>query len=156
HGRCVVYEGDPISSDSAGKGSDAAQVFIPGIQLPAGGELERGHLLANVLGGLGQPNNLTPILVPTNTAMRTGPEKGAKDFIYNGPPTNSLYYKTEVDYRQPADLQGWLGKQFSSVPGNAADQLFREVQANTLDLNSAQAALALPSLTQPQYEHLER
>jgi hypothetical protein len=155
YGRRLVVEGDPISSASRGQGSDAAQVFIPGYQLTSRGPLQRGHLVANTLGGLGDPTNLTPLLVPANTAMKK-PEADASRFIYEGPPDNSLYYRTQVDYWDPPHLQTWLSKQFPTAPNTAAAALFQHVSANTLDQRSAQAALALSSLPMPQYELVEQ
>src|SRR5262249_22603483 len=120
YGRAQVAAGDPISSASAGRGSPAAQTFIPGIQLLPPGQLQRGHLLANVLGGPGnEVRNLTPLLVATNTAMK-GPESRASKFIYEGPSTNSLYYEARASYRPVSACQTWLEGLFPGVPANGA------------------------------------
>jgi hypothetical protein len=106
-GRGRRADGAPISSQSRGQGTPATGAYIPGIDLRA--KQERGHLVATRLGGLGdEPKHLTPLDKATNTRMRDGPEADAARFIYQGDPSQWIYYIAVAQYRDVGAFQTWL------------------------------------------------
>jgi hypothetical protein len=60
-----------------------------------GGDVVKGHLLNDNLGGLALNNNLYPITRAANADHLNYVENAAKDFIWNK--TKPIYYKVEVD-----------------------------------------------------------
>ena len=144
-GRATAALGDPISRVSRDRGS-AASVDPPGIRLIAL-PYERGHLLARALGGPGNDRaNLAPVSAGTNKAMRDGPEKQARDAIYDSSASfpNLLRYTARCRYRPSGGLQQWLGG-LGAAP-NAETRLFALASANAaLDEGALHTALGGPA-----------
>ncbi len=152
HGRAVSAVGDPISSASRGEGS-AASVDPPGLRILDGmtgaPKYERGHLLANALGGPGNDiRNLTPISPATNIAMRDGPEEQARNAIYDATayPPNILRYVVRCRYRDISGLESWLTRSLGAASGSAM-RLYTLARTNT-SLNATNVHNALGGTTQ--------
>lgn len=156
YGRAVGAVGDPISSASRGQGSPAS-VDPPGLGILRGvagaPAYERGHVLAgtsdNSLGGPGNDiRNLAPISPATNVAMRDGPERQARDAIYDATvyPPNVLRYVARCRYRDISGLESWLTGTLGATAGSAV-RLYALARANT-DLNAANVHDALGGAAQ--------
>jgi DNA/RNA non-specific endonuclease/Domain of unknown function (DUF4157) len=142
-GRVTAAFGDPISSDSLGRGSRAS-VNPPGIYIlrcvPGFPTYERGHLLANRLGGEGnRVDNLAPMHPATNDPdMKVGPEKDAGDKIEDTSvhPPYILTYTIRCRYRDDSALRTLLTKLQVSLKtttsvATAAKALYADAAANT-------------------------
>lgn len=138
-GRAVASVGDPISRASQGQGGapSAAPAGWSILRGVPGFSYERGHLVAgstpNSLGGPGNDvRNLTPISQATNTSMRVGPEKLARDAIYDNTvhPINILRYTVRCHYNPSnSGLESWLVNTFGASPGSA-DRLYALARVN--------------------------
>jgi hypothetical protein len=155
-GRAQAFWGRPISAASEDVGTPTSSFKPPGYKIltnvPGIPEYQNGHLLARALGGLGtNPLNLVPISPATNTAMRDGPEKVARDMIYPAPnaqdyPPYMLDYTVRCVYGSNAQLTSALTA-LGAGP-NAAGNLM-QLAMNNADLTDAviQAAIDNPALT---------
>ncbi|MGW7530849.1 eCIS core domain-containing protein [Amycolatopsis sp. NPDC054798] len=152
--RATSAQGNPLSRDSAGRGSRSSGIYIPGIDLLNG--LQRGHLVANILGGPGDdPRNLAPIVPAANTAMRTGPEKRTKDFIYTGAEDNAVRYHVAPRYGHSiTEFQSWLSVNFGLVPPTAAARLYGILATRNPTHADIRASLASPSLSAAQCQRV--
>jgi hypothetical protein len=143
-GRATWYTGDPITWWSNNEGSRAS-IYIPGRHLKEAGNLERGHLLAKVLGGKGnEPENLYPILEATNDRMR-GPESEADNFVRRGNDiTNHIVYTTTITQAfDVGDYQTWLENNFANVDASAAVKLFNELRTNRRHIPDGTVRMAM-------------
>lgn len=151
-GRATWYAGNPVTRWSKEEGSPAS-IYIPGRHLKQAGDLERGHLLANNLGGKGNlPENLYPILKVHNTEMRDGPEARAAKFVYEGDDiTNRIVYTTAIEQAFEAkDYQTWLENTFANVSPTAAVKLFDELRPNRQHIPNATVQMAMGNVKRPE------
>ncbi|MFL6125581.1 hypothetical protein [Actinophytocola sp.] len=156
-GRAKCYSGNPVSRASENRGSPAAG-YIPGIDLPGLGTLQRGHLLANLLGGSGTDRrNLSPMILAANTAMKK-PEREVADFIYTGDVSNQVVYVVEVQHQfsDPTAFQKWLVSTYPPVAPNGAEQLFDITRAHRPSAAEINRALGGPPRTAAQQQHILR
>ncbi|TXL89381.1 DNA/RNA non-specific endonuclease [Streptomyces sp. IB2014 016-6] len=126
YGRATAYSGDPLSLASKEEGSASTGLYRPGIDIEGVGSLERGHLVAHLLGGPGNdPKNLLTITKVTNTAMKR-PERAVADFIYNGDVSNQVIYVVQVEHRHndASAYQAWLASKFPRTSSRAGEKLF--------------------------------
>jgi len=149
--RATGAAGDPISRDSEGKGSDTSSSITPAGFGILGG-YQRGHLLANALGGPGtEIANLVPISPSANTEMRDGPEKSARDIIYdlNADPPNILRYTVRCEYRNQSALDSWLVSTLGAAQGSANKlyTLARVGSGELLTNTNIATALSIPETT---------
>jgi hypothetical protein len=150
-GRATWYAGNPVTRWSKEEGSPAS-IYIPGRHLKQAGDLERGHLLANNLGGEGNlPENLYPILKVHNTEMRDGPEARAAKFVYEGDDiTNHIVYTTAIEQAfDTKDYQTWLENTFANVSPAAAEKLFDELRPSRQHIPNATVQMAMGNVKRP-------
>ncbi|EMD25717.1 hypothetical protein [Amycolatopsis azurea] len=156
-GRATGYSGNPLSRASEGRGSPAGG-HIPGIDIPGVGTLQRGHLLANLLGGSGTDRrNLSPLTVPANTAMKK-PEREAADFIYTGDVSNQVVYVAQVNHQfsDATAFQTWLVSAYPPVAPDAAEQLFDIARAHRPSSAEINRAMGGPPRAAAQQQHILR
>lgn len=160
-GRATAYSGNPVSRESQGKGSASSGVYIPGITIPGVGTLERGHLLADLLGGSGSiPENLSPITKVTNTAMKK-PEREVADFIYTGDISNHVFWEARVEHAFPEtsaanDYQAWLASTFPPTIPNAGLTIFKLVKTHLPSGAEINRAMGGPRRSTAEHERILR
>jgi hypothetical protein len=154
YNRARVADGYPISIDSKSHGSPSASIPVAGYQLVGSLGYQRGHLVANILGGPGDNiQNLTPISAGSNTRMRDRPEKSAAAAISSDPST-VLRYTTTCNYPDDAtaisDLDSWLATNLGAAPGSAKG-LFGLAEINAISPSNVRNALGIANLSDQDY-----
>ncbi|MDX3485892.1 DNA/RNA non-specific endonuclease [Streptomyces sp. ID05-18] len=149
YGRAVAYSGDPLSLESKDKGSASSGVYTPGIDIEGVGPLQRGHLVADLLGGPGNdPRNLSTITTATNTAMKK-PERATADFIYKGDISNQVTYSVSIEHlhNDATGYQQWLTTRFSACRPDAGERLFDISSTHRPSADEIAASVGIRTLT---------
>ncbi|ALO92072.1 hypothetical protein SHL15_0886 [Streptomyces hygroscopicus subsp. limoneus] len=154
YGRATAYSGDPLSRASQNMGSPSRGVYIPGIDIDGVGTLERGHLVADLLGGPGgDPRNLSPMTKSANTAMKR-PERAVADFIYKGDLSNQVTYEVRIEhnYADATAYQAWLASKFPQSAPDAGEKLFKHATTHRPSVGEINAAIGGRRLSSGQHE----
>lgn len=148
---------DAVVSLQARDRGTSASVDPPGFYLLQGyAAYERGHLLANSLGGPGgDVRNIAPMDNPTNRSASgmQRPEDAARRAIDGPPPPDPpvvLAYRVQCVYETNTDpFQTWLEQQYGAAP-QAVHRIFVAVRNNTIgDQNLASAMVGASAPVTP-------
>ncbi|MFJ5708018.1 DNA/RNA non-specific endonuclease [Streptomyces sp. NPDC093105] len=156
YGRALAYSGDPLSLESKEKGSASSGLYIPGIDLNGVDPLQRGHLVADLLGGPGNDaRNLSTMTRTSNTAMKK-PERAVADFIYKGDVSNQVTYEVRIEhqYSDASDFQDWIESKFPNADHGAGESLFRTTMNRHPTPRDITSALGGRALTQAQRDSI--
>ncbi|MET7644101.1 DNA/RNA non-specific endonuclease [Streptomyces sp. NPDC005426] len=154
YGRALAYSGDPLSLASKNKGTASSGVYTPGIDIGGVGPLQRGHLVADLLGGPGNDRrNLSTITTTTNTAMKK-PERAVADFIYKGDISNQVTYSVSIEHlhNDATAYQSWLSSKFATSNPGAGEHLFLMASTHHPSPNEINTTIGISTLTQGDHE----
>ncbi|MEU3225864.1 DNA/RNA non-specific endonuclease [Streptomyces sp. NPDC006976] len=156
YGRALAYSGDPLSLESKNKGSASSGVYTPGIDIDGVGPLQRGHLVADLLGGPGNDRrNLSTITTATNTAMKK-PERAVADFIYKGDISNQVTYSVSIEHahNDATGYQSWLDSEFPASRADAGERLFQTTSTHRPSASEINTIIGVRSLTPADHERI--
>ncbi|WP_405901257.1 DNA/RNA non-specific endonuclease [Streptomyces sp. NBC_00727] len=156
YGRALAYSGDPLSLASKDQGSASSGVYTPGIDIDGIGPLQRGHLVADLLGGPGNDRrNLSTITTAANTAMKK-PERAVADFIYKGDISNQVTYAVSIEHahNDATAYQSWLSSEFPRSSTGAGERLFATASTHRPTPSEINTIVGIRSLTQADQERI--
>lgn len=135
---------------------------VPGISIISrpGDKYQRGHILARVLGGNNELNNLTPLSRDTNQNMRIFAERQIREQLDPGlgrptfSPENVIAFSATCELPTQESMTGKIGSIVNTSVGHPGRKLFDAAEANEFGIEHIKKLLEINDLSAEKYQRV--